>query len=320
MRKTALITGIAGQDGKYLCKYLKALNYSIYGIDTCSYSNSELKEYGITQVHQVDISRNLPVGDIISDLKPDEIYNLAAAHRTAHQDKKLSASSMVNINAISVVNMLRVCAQKVPNVKFFQAGSSEMFGNSFDHDGMQRVDTPMNPVTSYGKAKQKAHEAVIEYRKNYGLFACNGILYNHESPYRHERFVTTKVVKTAVKIKKGLEGRLELGDLSAGRDWGHAKDYVRAMHLILAHRQPSDWIIATGQTSTIREVCEYVFGKLNLDYRDYVEEKQKLTRDEYLKIPCGDPGRTKDVLKWEMDYNLHSTLDEMLDYWNKRIG
>tara|TARA_R110000851_G_scaffold287709_2_gene441767 strand:+ start:748 stop:1710 length:963 start_codon:yes stop_codon:yes gene_type:complete len=320
MRKTALITGIAGQDGKYLCKHLKGLNYNIYGIDTQNYSNSDLKEYGISQIHQVDISRIKTVGDIIADLKPDEIYNLAAVHRTEHQDKKLSLDSMESINAISVVNMLRACTSNIPNVRFFQAGSSEMFGNSFENDGMQRVDTPMNPITSYGKTKQMAYDAVIKYRKDYGLFACNGILYNHESPYRHERFVTTKIVKTAIKIKKGLEDKLELGDLSTGRDWGHAKDYVRAMHLILSHQQPSDWIISTGETRTIKQVCEYVFGKMNLDYKDYVFEQKGFARDEYNKIPCGDATVTNNILKWETHYSFYDMLDEMINYWNKGIG
>jgi|TARA_R100000951_G_scaffold8773_1_gene7934 GDPmannose 4,6-dehydratase len=319
MKKTALITGITGQDGKYLCEYLKKMNYNVYGVDVQGYSNKELKYHGISTIYQVDISRVRLIHDIINQVKPDEIYNLAAVHRIEHQDKKLSPESMKAINAVSTVNMLRTCAMNLPNVKFFQAGSSEMFGNSFDDDGLQRTTTTMNPITEYGKTKCMAYDAVVEHRNKYGLFACNGILYNHESPYRKEKFVTTKIIKTAIKIKKGLENELRLSNLEAGRDWGHAKDYVRAMHSILTHGNPSDWIISTGQASTIREVCRHVFDKLGLNYEQYVVEDVNLSRNEYKRIPCGDPSITEKELKWEREYDLYKMLDEILEYWLERI-
>ena len=194
-----------------------------------------------------------------------------------------------------------------------------MFGNSVDEDGVQRLKTPMNPVSPYGCAKLLAFNLVRHYRHAYGLHACNGILFNHESPRRGSNFVTNKVVKAAVEIKKGLRDKLELGNLDSYRDWGHSKDYVRAMHKIINNKEPDEWIVSTGETWSVRELVEYVFNRLGLDWEDYVVQNPKFMRPEELKYLKGDSQRTREVLKWKPDYTFHSMLDEMVDSWMNKL-
>jgi GDPmannose 4,6-dehydratase len=194
-----------------------------------------------------------------------------------------------------------------------------MFGNSVDEDGVQRLTTPMNPVSPYGCSKVLGYNLVRHYRNAYKLHACNGILFNHESPRRGSNFVTNKVVKTAVEIKKGLKERLILGNLDSFRDWGHSKDYVRAMHLILNHDIADDFIISTGVTKSVRELCEYVFNSLGLDYREYVIQDPKFMRPEELKYLKGDSTKSREILDWTPEYTFETMLDEMIEEWNKKI-
>ena len=228
-------------------------------------------------------------------------------------------SFTIQTNALGVLNLLEVYKSIVPEAKFYQASSSEMFGNSVDEDGVQSLTTPMKPVSPYGCAKLLGFNLVRHYRHAYKLHACNGILFNHESPRRGSNFVTNKVVKTAVEIKKGLRDKLELGNLDSYRDWGHSKDYVRAMHMIINHETPDEWIVATGKTHSVRDLCETVFSKLDMDYRDYVVQNPKFMRPEELKYLKGESQKTRDVLGWQPEYTFESMLEEMIQRWMKEI-
>ena len=192
-----------------------------------------------------------------------------------------------------------------------------MFGNSVDPDGVQRLSTPMNPVSPYGCAKVMGYNLVRHYRHAYGLHASNGILFNHESPRRGSNFVTNKVVKGAVAIKKGLQEKLELGNMDSFRDWGHSKDYVRAMHMIVNHPTPEEWIVATGEARNVRDLCEHVFSALDMNYLDYVVQNPKYMRPEELKYLKGDAERTRRELGWQPEYTFESMIDEMIEHWNQ---
>jgi len=215
--------------------------------------------------------------------------------------------------------MLEVYRTVCPRAKFYQASSSEMFGNSVDDDGVQRLTTPMTPVSPYGCAKLLAYNLVRHYRHAYGLHACNGILFNHESPRRGSNFVTNKVVKCAVEIKKGLRDKLELGNLDSYRDWGHSKDYVKAMHKIVNHPTADEWIVSTGETWSVRDLVEYVFTSLDLDWKEYVVQNPKFMRPEELKYLKGDSDKSREVLGWEPEYTFHTMLDEMIESWMNKL-
>ena len=269
-KKRALITGISGQDGSYLTEYLLSLGYEVYGVirrssvaenqdSRLAHLSEKIKTYYGDLLDIPSLTR------IILEAQPDEIYNLGAmSHVRISHD---IPSFTIQTNGLSVLNILELYKQFAPNAKFYQASSSEMFGNSIDKDNYQRLTTPMNPVSPYGCAKLLAYNLVRHYRNAYGLHACNGILFNHESPRRGSNFVTNKVVKGAVEIKKGLRDTLQMGNLDSHRDWGHSKDYVRAMHMIINHHEPDDFIVATGESRSIRDLCEYVFCKLDMNYK-----------------------------------------------------
>jgi GDPmannose 4,6-dehydratase len=321
-KKRALITGITGQDGSYLTEYLLEKGYEIYGV-VRRLSVSENQDSRLLQIRDKittfygDLLDYPSLVRIVSEVQPDEIYNLAAmSHVRVSFDMP---SFTIQTNAIGVLNMLEVFRTLAPNAKFYQASSSEMFGNSADADGAQRLTTPMNPVSPYGCAKVMGYNLVRHYRSAYKLYACNGVLFNHESPRRGSNFVTNKVVKTAVQIKKGLRDKLELGNMDSSRDWGHSKDYVRAMHMIINHDTPDDFIVATGVSHTVRDLCETVFTKLGLDYKDYVVQNPKYMRPEELKYLKGDSSKTREVLGWNPEYSFDKMMDEMVDHWMKII-
>ena len=320
MSKCALITGISGQDGSYLSEYLLGLGYEVHGIIRRS-SIAENQDSRIRHLsnevytHYGDVLDASSLSRVVSDVKPDEIYNLAAmSHVRISFDMPIYT---IQSNALGVLNLLEVYKSVAPEAKFYQASSSEMFGNSVDEDGVQRLTTPMNPVSPYGCAKVLGYNLVRHYRHAYGLHACNGILFNHESPRRGSNFVTNKVVKTAVEIKLGLKDKLELGNLDSYRDWGHSKDYVKAMHMIINHDTPDEFIVATGRTNSVRDLCEYVFTKLGMDYRSYIVQNPKFMRPEELNYLKGDPSKAKEVLGWEPVYTFETLLDDMIEYWIK---
>jgi len=320
-KKRALITGIGGQDGSYLAEYLLENNYEVYGM-LRRHSVAENQNDRIKHLYDKSSDINGFYGDLLdipslyrifNEVKPDEVYNLAAmSHVRISFD---IPSFTIQTNALGVLNMLEVYRTITPKARFYQASSSEMFGNSVDSDGVQRLTTPMNPVSPYGCAKVLGYNLVRHYRHAYGLHACNGILFNHESPRRGTNFVTNKVVKTAVQIKKGLKNQLELGNLDSYRDWGHSKDYVRAMHMILNHDIPEDFIVATGKTNSVRDLCEVVFSKLDMDYKDYVTQNPLYMRPEELKYLKGDASKIHTTLGWQPSYTFSTMLDEMINHW-----
>jgi GDPmannose 4,6-dehydratase len=250
---------------------------------------------------------------LLSDIQPDEIYNLAAqSHVRISYD---IPQFTVQTNAIGVINILEAYRRSCPKSRFYQASSSEMFGSSVDEDGFQREITIMNPVSPYGCSKVFGYNIVRNYRNAYNLHASNGILFNHESPRRGSNFVTNKVVKTAVEIKLGLKNELVLGNLDSYRDWGHSKDYVRAMHLIINNDTPDDFVVSTMVTHSVRDMVEYVFTKLELDYKKYVKHHLKFTRPEELDYLRGDSTKIRTQLGWEPEYTFETMLDEMIEFW-----
>ena len=318
--KKALITGISGQDGSYLSEYLLSLGYEVHGIlrrhSVAENQDARIRELEVI-THYGDLTDELSLVRILQENEFDEIYNLAAmSHVRISTDMP---SFTIKTNSLGVLNMLELCRVLQPNAKFYQASSSEMFGNSIDEDGCQRITTPMHPVSPYGWSKVLAYNLVRHYRAGYNKHYVNGILFNHESHRRGSNFVTNKVVKTAVQIHKGLRDKLELGNLDSSRDWGHSKDYVRGMHAILTNDEPKDYIISTGDTHTVRDFCRYTFDKLGKNYKDYVTQNPKFMRPEELKFLKGDSTPIREELGWKPEYTFDSMLDEMIEFWMNNV-
>ena len=318
--KIALITGINGQDGSYLSEFLLDKGYEVHGIlKRNSVSENQTARldsiYSQLKLHYADMLDLSSLIRVIQEIQPDEIYNLAAqSHVRISFDQPIYT---VNVTGLGALNLLEAVKLAKLNCKVYQASSSEMFGNTIDEDGFQRETTSMNPASPYGCAKVFAYNISRNYRNSYGMFVSNGILFNHESPRRGTNFVTNKVVKEAVKIKLGLSNELLLGNLDATRDWGHAKDYVRAMWMILQLDKPDDFVCSTGISHSVRELCEYVFSSLDLDYKEYVIQDKKFLRPEELHNLKGDASKLVKVTKWTHDYTFESMLDEMIEYWIK---
>lgn len=318
MAKKAFITGIGGQDGSYLSEHLLSLGYEVHGIvrrnSTPEHQQSRLDHLrGDLNVYYGDMLDEGSLLKLLYDIEPDEVYNIAAqSHVRISFD---IPQFTVKTNALGVLNILEACRRACPKAKFYQASSSEMFGNSVDDDGFQRESTPMTPVSPYGCAKLFGYSITRNYRRAYKMHACNGILFNHESPRRGSNFVTNKVVKTAVEIHYGIKDKLELGNIDSYRDWGHSKDYVRAMHMILNHDTPDDFVISTMKTHSVRDMVDYVFSKLNMDYNDYVTQNPKYMRPEELKYLKGDSTKARTVLGWEPEYTFEGLMDEMVEHW-----
>ena len=324
VKKTAIVTGISGQDGSYLAELLISKGYRVIGIlrrhSSPEHQTSRLDNYGLNN------KINLVYGDvtdlpsllrIFSEYKPDEIYNLAAqAHvKISFDQPSYTTDSIV----FGTLNVLEAAKAVCPRAKIYLAGSSEMFGNEHDSDGFRRESTKMIPVSPYGCAKLYGFNLGKVYRKSYNMFICNGILFNHESPRRGLNFVTNKVVEGAVKIKLGLKSELALGNLKATRDWGHAKDYVKAMWLMLQAESADDYVCATGESRSIEELCQIVFSKLNLNYKNYVTLDSKYLRPFELDNLRGDPSKAKLSLGWKPEYTFGSMIDEMIDFWSLKL-
>jgi GDPmannose 4,6-dehydratase len=316
--KIALITGINGQDGSYLAEFLLEKGYEVHGTlkrnSVAENQTSRLTSvYDKVKLHYADLTDLSSLINVIQKVLPDEIYNLAAqSHVRISFDQPLYTA---NVTGIGTLNMLEAVKSIKPDAKIYQASSSEMFGNSIDSDGFQRETTPMNPVSPYGCAKVFSYNICRNYRNSYGMFISNGILFNHESPRRGTNFVTNKVCKEAVKIKLGLSNELKLGNLEATRDWGHAKDYVKVMWEILQLDKPDDFVCATGISHTVQDLCEYVFKKLDLDWKKYVTQDEKFLRPEELHNLKGDPSKLVKSTNWTHDYTFETMLDEMVEYW-----
>jgi GDPmannose 4,6-dehydratase len=315
--KKAFIVGIAGQDGSYLAESLLEKGYEVSGIirrnSTVEHQRNRISHLGDIQLEYGDLNDPTSLDRALRLFRPTEIYNLGAqSHVRISFDVPQFTTQ---VNSLGVLNLLEAYRQLAPDAKFYQASSSEMFGNSIDEDLFQRITTPMNPVSPYGCSKLYGFHMVKLYRNSYGLNANNGILFNHESPRRGSNFVTNKVVKTAVQIKLGISEILELGNLDSHRDWGHSWDYVRAMQLIMDQDTPDDWIVSTGETRSVRQLCEYVFGQLGLSYEDFVTQNPKYLRPNELDYLRGDSSRIRNELGWKPKYTFEAMMDEMIEHW-----
>ena len=316
--KTAFITGISGQDGSYLAEYLLELGYDVHGI----VRRHSMAEEQNTRIQPIQNNLTTYYGDLLDQgglerlldkIQPDEIYNIAAqSHVRISFD---IPQFTVQTNAVGVLNILEAYRRACPHAKFYQASSSEMFGLSVEDNNFQKESTPMNPVSPYGCSKVFGYNIVRNYRRAYGLHATNGILFNHESPRRGSNFVTNKVAKAAAKIKLGLQDKLELGNMDSYRDWGHSYDYVRAMHLMMQHDKPGDWVVSSMETHSVRDMCELVFNHLGLNYENYVIQNPKFLRPEELPYLRGDSTKIRTELGWKPTYTFKEMMEEMVDYW-----
>jgi GDPmannose 4,6-dehydratase len=318
LKKIALITGINGQDGSYLAEFLLKKGYEVHGTlkrnSVAENQTSRLNDI-FTQInlHYADLTDLSSLISVIQKVNPDEIYNLAAqSHVRISFDQPLYTA---NVTGLGTLNLLEAVKLIKPSIKIYQASSSEMFGNSIDEDGYQRETTPMNPVSPYGCAKVFSYNIARNYRNSYGMFISNGILFNHESPRRGTNFVTNKVCKEVVKIHLGLSNELKLGNLDASRDWGHAKDYVEAMWMILQQDTSDDYVCSTGISHSVQDLCEYTFSKFGLDYKKYVKLDEKFLRPEELHNLKGDSSKLKSITGWSPNYTFETMLDEMLEFW-----
>jgi GDPmannose 4,6-dehydratase len=322
-KKVALITGINGQDGSYLAELLLEKGYEVHGtLKRNSVSENQTTRldnvFDKLKLHYADLTDLASMIRVISEIKPDEVYNLAAqSHVRISFDQPIYTA---NVTGLGTLNILEAVKLVNTEIKIYQASSSEMFGNSIDEDGYQRETTPMNPVSPYGCAKVFSYNICRNYRNAYNMKIWNGILFNHESPRRGTNFVTNKVVKAAVRISLGLQDNLHIGNLDATRDWGHAKDYVYAMWLMLQSDKPDDYVCSTGISHSVKDLCDYTFSSLGLDYKDYLVVDEKHFRPEELENLKGDSTKLRKNLGWETEYTFESMIDEMIKYWLDYYG
>lgn len=305
MSRSALITGITGQDGSYLAELLLEKGYLVHGLVRRSSSFStgridhlyhDVHEKSQLLLHYGDLTDGQALTNLVHDLEPDEIYNLGAqSHVRVSFDQPVYTLMSDGVGALNVLEAARLLNKRKP-VRVYQASSSEMFGKVLETP--QTESTPFNPQSPYACAKVYAYFQTINYRRSYDMFACNGILFNHESPRRGETFVTRKITRAATRIKLGLQKKLYLGNLDAKRDWGYAKDYVDAMWRMLQQDVPEDYVIATGETHTIREFLEMVFGQLELDWNQYVEIDPRYFRPAEVDLLLGDASKARKQLDW----------------------
>jgi GDPmannose 4,6-dehydratase len=308
----ALITGVTGQDGSYLADFLLERGYEVFGMvrrtSTINFDRIRHLQDRI-KIVRGDLLDEVSLISILRENDPDEIYNLAAQSFVPTSfEQPVLTGEFTGLGVTRVLDAIRIVNHAV---RFYQASSSEMFGKV--RETPQRESTPFYPRSPYGAAKVYAHWMTVNYRESYGLFACSGILFNHESPRRGIEFVTHKITLAAARIKLGLADELRLGNLDAQRDWGYAPDYVRAMWLMLQQDNPDDYVIATGETHTVRQFCQEAFGHLGLDWEKYVVVDPKLYRPAEVDLLVGDYGKAKRVLGWEPAVNFKELVRIMVD-------
>lgn len=314
--KKALITGINGQDGSYLAELLLSKGYEVHGIvrreaieDSTHRLRNIMHILDKLKIHTASVDNHLSIYKIINSVRPDECYHLAASSFVSYSfDDELS---VLTNNFNSTHFLLASIKELSPKCRFYFAGSSEMFGDA--DEAPQNEDTKFNPRSIYGISKASGYYLVKNYRKHHKIFACTGILYNHESPRRAYHFVTRKITSTVVRIYLGIENKLELGNLDAKRDWGHAREYVRAIWLMLQNNKPDDFVIATGQTHTVREFAKIAFSYVGLDYKDFVKVNSRFFRPTE-KVPLiGDPSKAKKYLGWYSSVSIDQLIKEMVE-------
>ncbi len=309
---TAIVTGITGQDGSYLAELLLEKGYKVVGIvrrsSTTPYERiSHLVDH--VELVSADLLDQTSLTDVVSDCKPDEIYNLAAQSfvQTSWTQPVLTGE----FTALGVTRMLEAMKKAAPNARFYQASSSEMFGKV--HESPQRESTPFYPRSPYGVAKVYGHWITVNYRESFALYAVSGILFNHESPRRGLEFVTRKVTDGVARIKLGLARELRLGNLEARRDWGFAGDYVRAMWLMLQQDAPDDYVVGTGHTWSVRQLCDVAFKCVDLDYRDFVVQDERFFRPAEVDLLVADASKARDTLGWTPDVAFEKLIEMMVE-------
>lgn len=314
----ALITGITGQDGSYLTELLLKKGYEVYGLIRRSSSfNTERIDHLYQDPHEkpklrlvyADLTDGSSLNSILNEINPDEVYNLGAqSHVRVSFDQPIYTA---NVDALGTLRMLEAIRSMKKPAKFYQASSSEMYGKVVETPQTER--TPFYPRSPYGCAKVYSFWQTVNYREAYNLFACNGILFNHESPRRGETFVTRKITRAATRIKLGLQNKLYIGNLDAKRDWGFAGDYVEAMWLMMQQEKADDFVIATGVTHSVREFLEQVFGYLDLDWKKFVEKDEKYLRPTEVDLLLGDASKAKKILKWQPKVSFEKLAIMMTD-------
>ncbi|KAM3115838.1 GDP-mannose 4,6-dehydratase [Phormidesmis sp. 146-33] len=322
-RKRALLTGITGQDGSYLSELLLEKGYEVHGIiRRTSTFNTDRIDHIYEDPHVEDARLFLHYGDladgttlrrILEEVQPVEIYNLGAqSHVRVSFDSPEYTADVVGMGVLRILEAIRDYQQRTGiEVRFYQAGSSEMYGKV--QAVPQNEDTPFYPRSPYACAKMYGHWQTVNYRESYNLFACNGILFNHESPRRGETFVTRKITRAVARIVAGKQKKLFMGNLDAKRDWGYAKDYVRAMWLMLQQEQPDDYVVATGETHSVKEFLDLAFGYVNLDWQDYVEFDDRYLRPTEVDLLIGDPAKAKQKLNWEPSVTFEELVHLMVE-------
>jgi GDPmannose 4,6-dehydratase len=314
-KKKAFITGITGQDGSYLAEYLLALGYEVHGMVrrvALERSDARLgrlhKVLDQVQIHPASLESYPSIFHILSKYQFDECYHLAAQSFVAESFADGFSTMSTNINGTHYV--LAALREIQPTCKFYFAGSSEMFGKV--RETPQNESTPFHPRSPYGISKVSGFHLTLNYREAYGMFCCSGILFNHESPRRGFEFVTRKITHNVARIKHGIARELRLGNLDARRDWGHARDYVKAMHLILQQSSPDDYVVATGETHSVREFCELAFAEVGLDYRDWVKTDPAVYRPAEVDLLIGDASKAKAALGWSYSADFRGLIKEMV--------
>ena len=311
-RKTALITGITGQDGSYLAEFLLSMGYRVVGMvrRTSTINFDRLRHIQDSlEIVQGDLLDQSSMMDVVSTHQPDELYNLAAQSfvPTSWQQPVLTGE----FTALGVTRLLEAIRHIRPTARFYQASSSEQFGKVVEVP--QKESTPFYPRSPYGVAKLYGHWITVNYRESYNLYAVSGILFNHESPRRGLEFVTHKVTHAAARIKLGLQDDLRIGNLDARRDWGFAGDYVRAMWLMLQQDQPDDYVIATGETHTVQELCEIAFARVGLDWKQYTIIDPRYVRPAEVDLLIGDPSKAREALGWKPEVSFVDLVNMMVD-------
>jgi GDPmannose 4,6-dehydratase len=318
MTRRALITGITGQDGAYLAEFLLGKGYEVHGmVRRASTENFErigrLRER--IELHQADLLDQLSIITLLSEVRPQEVYNLAA--QSFVPTSWLQPLLTGEFTALGVTRVLEAIRLVDPAIRFYQASSSEMFGKVQEEP--QNEQTPFWPRSPYGVAKVYGHWITVNYRESYGIFACSGILFNHESPLRGKEFVSRKVSDTVARIKLGVQEKLKLGNLDAKRDWGFAGDYVQAMWMMLQQERPDDYVVATGQKHSVRELVELAFGQVGLDWQEHVEVDPKLLRPAEVNTLRGDAAKAQKVLGWQPTVSFAELVRMMVDADLKRV-